>query len=347
MESTSHQFIHINEGNTPADCLFDAWREITRPLFDTTTKERAGVYSVDVAACMAGELFVSRVAYDPMVCHRSRSHLTHGDTDYYVLQLYVAGSEQLFAGDSRFLIESNTVCLRDWRYDFTGVSERNDIIGFAIPRHLLNTYGRIDASRPLLLWPTGSAPGKLLGKAILRTWQRLPHASEQEAAVLAADLLDLLDGILANQLMGQSEALRINRATQLTIKQYIADHLDDPTLGIEHLCQRFHLSRANLYRLLKEEGGLQRYIREQRLRRCFGQLISATSPRTKVREIAERWGFDNASHFNRLFKANFGLPPSELLIAPTGMMSLPPHRSIREAHAIQRWARGEALIESL
>lgn len=347
MASTPHRFIHINEGNTPADCLFDAWREITRPLFDTTTKERAGVYSADVAACMAGELFVSRVAYDPMVCHRSRPHLTHGDMDYYVLQLYVAGSERLFAGDSSFLIESNTVCLRDWRYGFTGISERNDIIGFAIPRHLLNTYGRINASRPLILWPLGSAPGKLLGKAILRIWRRLPHATVQEAARLSSSLVDLLNGILVNQLMGESEQLRINHAMQLTIKQYISDHLDDPTLGVGHLCHRFHLSRTNLYRLFKEEGGLQRYIREHRLRHCFDQLSSATSPKTKVREIAERWGFDNASHFNRLFKANFGLPPSELLVTPTSAMTLLPHRSIREAHAIQGWARGNHAIKPL
>lgn len=337
MESTSHLFLHINEENTPADCLFDAWRESTGPLFDTTAKVRTATYRADVAACMAGELFVSRVLFDPMVSRRGRRHLTHGDLDYYVLQLYVSGSERVYSGSTRYLFDSNTVCLRDWRYGYTGVNERNDIIGFAIPRHLLNTYGGIDASRPALLWPRASAAGTLLTGAILRTWQRLPHASAQEAATLAANLLDLLDGILANHLMGQSEELRINRAMLLTIKQYITDHLDDPALGVDLLCHRFRLSRASLYRMFQEEGGLQRHIREQRLRRCFGLLSNAGSSRLKVRDVAERWGFDDASHFNRLFKTTFGMAPSDLLLPPVNE----PRPIIRDVRVIRGWAEGD------
>lgn len=336
MESTSHLFLHINEENTPRDCLFDAWREITGPLYDTTARVRPATYAVDVAACMAGELFVNRVVYDPMVSRRSRRHLTHGDLDYYVLQLYVSGSERLYCGNSRYQIEANTVCLRDWRYGFTGVCERNDIIGVAIPRHLLNTYGGIDTNRPAIFWPFGSAPGRLMAGAILRTWQQLPHASAAEAATLAADLLDLLDGILANHLMGHSEELRINRAMQLTIKQYIADHLDDPALGVDLLCHRFHLSRASLYRLFQDDGGLHRYVREQRLIRSFGLLSGAAGAGLKVRDVAERWGFDNASHFNRLFKASFGMPPSDLLI-PSANETRP---IIPDARAIRDLAEG-------
>ncbi len=337
MESTSHLFIHINAENTPADCLFDAWREVTGPLYDTTAKVRTATFTADVAACMAGELFANRVVYDPMVSRRGRRHLTHGDLDYYVLQLFVKGSERLYTGNSRYLLTPNTVCLRDWRYGYTGVSERNDIIGLGIPRHLLNTHGRIDAHRPVLLWPIGSAPGKLLAGAITQTWLRLPTASGEEAATLAANVLDLLNGILTNHLMGESEELRINRAMQLTIKQYIADHLDDPALGVDLLCHRFRLSRASLYRLFQEEGGLQRHIREQRLRRCFGLLSNAGSSRLKVRDVAERWGFDNASHFNRLFKTTFGMAPSDLLLPPVSE----PRPIILAARAIRGWAEGD------
>jgi len=342
MESTSPLFVRVNEENTPADCLFDAWREITSPLFETSARVLTTTYAAEVTACMAGEVFASRVVYDPMICRRGRSHLTHGDLDYYVLQLFVAGSEQIFTGDSRYLLAPNTVCLRDWRYGYTGISQRNDIIGLAIPRHLLNTYGRINAKRPMLLWPIGSVPGKLLARTIMRTWQQLTHASAQEAAMLTSHLLELLNGILLNQLMGQSEELRINHTMLLSIKQYITDHLDDPALGVELLCHTFHLSRATLYRLFKEDGGLQSYIREQRLRCCFGQLCTADSPRVKVREIAERWGFDNPSHFHRLFKGNFGIVPSDLLLPSMNE----PRPTIREARAIQSWARGNSLIET-
>lgn len=336
MESTSPLFIRVNGENTQADCLFDAWREITSPLFEATAQGRTANYSADIAACMAGDLFVSRVAYDPMVAQRGRGHLTHGDLDYFVLQLFVEGSERLFTGTSHYLLQPQAVCLRDWRYGYTGISERNDIIGFAIPRHLLNTHGRIDASRPVVFWSLDSAAGKILAGEMTRTWERLKHASEQEAAALASSLIKLVNGMLTNLLMEESEQLRVNRAMQLTIKQYIADHLDDDALGVEVLCHRFGLSRASLYRLFQDEGGLRRYIREQRLTHCFSLLSAANSPEVKVRHIAEYWGFDNASHFHRLFKARFGIPPSEIL-----MMSANEFRkSIWEARAIRSWAEG-------
>lgn len=340
MESAANLFLRVNGENTPSDCLFDAWREITSPLYDTTARDRAASYRADVTACLAGEVFVSRVRYDPMVCRRGHTHLTHGDLDYFVLQLFVAGSERLFAGDSQYLLGPSTVCLRDWRYGFTGVSARNDIIGYAIPRHLLHTCGRINSQNPVILWPAESAPGRLLAKSMMRAWQRLPNASQREAATLASGMVSLVNGILTNRLMGQSEELRINHAMQLTVKQYIADHLDDPGLDVALLCHRFRLSRASLYRLFREEGGVQGYIRAQRLKRCFNMLSAASPARLKVREVAERWGFDNASHFHRLFKANFGMAPSELLVPLDSDASSESIGKIRGVRTMRSWAQG-------
>ena len=58
--------------------------------------------------------------------------------------------------------------------------------------------------------------------------------------------------------------------------------------------------------------GVHRYIRDQRLVRCFAELSRPTAPPTQVSDVAKRWGFTNPAHFHRLFVATFGLPPSAL-----------------------------------
>jgi AraC-like DNA-binding protein len=54
----------------------------------------------------------------------------------------------------------------------------------------------------------------------------------------------------------------------------------------------------------------ERYIRTQRLHRCLDELTRPANLPLKVSEIGTRWGFENPSHFNRLCKAEFGVPPS-------------------------------------
>lgn len=70
------------------------------------------------------------------------------------------------------------------------------------------------------------------------------------------------------------------------------------------------VSSATLYRLFADVGGVSRYIRERRLQRCLGELVASGADERTVGEAAACWGFDNPSHFNRLFRAEFGCAPS-------------------------------------
>ena len=97
-----------------------------------------------------------------------------------------------------------------------------------------------------------------------------------------------------------------------SIQEYLNANLESMDLDPEQLCARFHCSRATLYRLFRDQGGVRRFLREQRLGRCFHELAMPISSDCRIRSIAEKWGFRNASHFHRLFKGKFGISPSEI-----------------------------------
>jgi AraC-like DNA-binding protein len=54
-----------------------------------------------------------------------------------------------------------------------------------------------------------------------------------------------------------------------------------------------------------------RYIQLQRLEGCKGNLENPEMNSFSATEIAFRWGFNDASHFGRCFKAQYGVTPSQ------------------------------------
>jgi len=95
------------------------------------------------------------------------------------------------------------------------------------------------------------------------------------------------------------------------MKRFLDSRLADPELGIEQLRQAFRCSRSTVFRLFRDSGGVASYIRDQRLARCFGELMQRESSRVLIHQVAMRWGFIDAHHFSRLFKRQFGITPSE------------------------------------
>ena len=77
-------------------------------------------------------------------------------------------------------------------------------------------------------------------------------------------------------------------------------------------CGRFQLSRATLYRLFEPDGGLSRYIQDQRLHRAVMRLISSDFRNARMIDFAVDFHFSSDTTFVRAFHRQFGLPPGEV-----------------------------------
>jgi AraC-like DNA-binding protein len=62
--------------------------------------------------------------------------------------------------------------------------------------------------------------------------------------------------------------------------------------------------------LFAQEGGAQAYIRERRLQAAL-RALQAQGHREPIGLIAERLGFSDGAHMSRLFRARFGITPSD------------------------------------
>jgi AraC-like DNA-binding protein len=101
-----------------------------------------------------------------------------------------------------------------------------------------------------------------------------------------------------------AEGVRVERALA-----EIELRLGEPALQPADIARAQGVSRRYLDGLMVEQLGrsLAAHIRQRRLERAAHELL--TRPDDAVLEVAERWGFNDASHFTRLFRSHFAATP--------------------------------------
>lgn len=104
------------------------------------------------------------------------------------------------------------------------------------------------------------------------------------------------------------EKLRAAQSPELAgVLKYVAAHFDEP-LDVPALAEAAHLSPKHFGRKFRAALGMtpMDYVRSFRLSRAR-DLLGASD--VGAGTIASRCGFDDAAHFSRVFKREFGLSP--------------------------------------
>jgi len=97
------------------------------------------------------------------------------------------------------------------------------------------------------------------------------------------------------------------------IKAWIEPRLQDTDLSVESVARGCGMSPRSVHRAFSAEpaGSVSNYIWQRRLAQCATALKSPAEADRSITDIALSWGFSNASHFSRVFKAGFGISPRD------------------------------------
>jgi AraC-like DNA-binding protein len=101
-------------------------------------------------------------------------------------------------------------------------------------------------------------------------------------------------------------------ALLLRIHSYLQANLADPRLSADSVAAAHHISTRTLHRLFQASGvPFTALLRQLRLDRCRQEILDPAQDQIPIRVIARRWGFPDASHFTRAYKAAHGVSPSD------------------------------------
>jgi AraC-like DNA-binding protein len=192
--------------------------------------------------------------------------------------------------------------------------ERVEHLIVMVPKAELSDQGlRLDALMARPIGGSGGATGiaRVALSTMRSTFEELPHMSA-DAARGAGELITQLVRLSLVELAGQQTPLTQREALKDRIRHHVAMHLRNPELSADQIATALHCSKRHLYNAFADEDlTLASYIQQLRLDACLRELRQVGASARPITEIAMHWGFNNPSHFSRVFREHTGQSPSE------------------------------------
>jgi AraC-like DNA-binding protein len=269
----------------------------------------------EIRGDMFGGVEVSVVSSVSQITARTPRMISLSDQDYYKLGVQLSGGCVVRQDGRETALSPGDLTVYDCTRPFELIFDGSwRMLALMFPRRLLRlspeTMGDLTARR----LPGNQGIGALTSAFMVSLADHYEQIPQHTAQQLADSILDLTATLLAAE-SGMPAAVVMDHyqsSLMARIKDFIETHLGDPALTPELIAAAHNISVRQLYKLFEVEGSAPaRYLRERRLAHCGKDLRDSTQRHEPISALAARWGFDNFSHFSRMFKASFGESPRD------------------------------------
>ncbi|GAA4930635.1 helix-turn-helix domain-containing protein [Nonomuraea thailandensis] len=313
--------IELNSADVPVRDRFSWWCAMTEQEMAPTliSSPHADDFHASVTILQLGQTTVTAPEFEDMHSTRTAKLIRRSDPEQWWLTLVRAGSmwiEQdrkhahLTAGD--LVLETTSLPFR------CGVARQNGAfartITLQLPRRQLPLPERLLRDLAARALPSSHGAGALLGafmENLMRHRTELGTAENARLGAVANDLATLFLSQLTGDAVTPAPGSRRQALIQ-QIKSFVRQNLGRRDLSPSTIAAAHHISVRYLHHLFEqEEQSVGRYIVRGRLKRCRADLADPLLSGRTIAQIAARWGFADASSFNRAFKAAYGMTPGD------------------------------------
>ena len=160
---------------------------------------------------------------------------------------------------------------------------------------------------------SGGASG-LVSRFASQFWDQCQFGVEPVTAErLAETICDLLATAFLDSAGRSLDDSTVLAMWKLRIRRYIDQRLGDSELSPAQIAEKFRISRRYVHKIFAtDDEAVSRYILRCRLERCHRSLTDEMQRPKTVSAIAFEWGFNNTTHFGRVFRERYGVAPSAL-----------------------------------
>ncbi|MGF6937928.1 AraC-like DNA-binding protein [Paraburkholderia sp. UCT70] len=179
-----------------------------------------------------------------------------------------------------------------------------------VPTTLLHP-GLVDPRRLTCgVLPGDSSLTRVLAAMLRAVGDELEDLDAEDIHPIEVALSEFLVASLANHHAVHTLGDRKRSEHFLRICQSIDQQLGDVELSLNTITEQQRVSSRYVQKLFEDAGmSFTGYVRDRRLERCRQELMSPAHRGLSVSEICFRWGFNDAAHFSRSFRAKFDMTP--------------------------------------
>lgn len=305
----------LSTADQPQHRRLEYWNDLTSIAFTPLVSDpvdRRG-FEGCLTKTRLGDIRVSEVRSDPATVRHSRQHVARAREALLMLCLQLDGVSLTRQQGRESLLRSGDFHLLDSARPYeVCFQETNRMLVLSIPQQALaRRMAHPEGVIGMRMSGQGGVPG-LLSSLLGSFWQ---EREKSDARVLSPHFSEAILDLIASAYAGSSPAeagTSIAVARREQVRSYIEAHLHEPTLTPAAVAKAVHLSARRLHQLF-EPGGetVGTYILRRRLEECARAISDVGQRGRTVTEIAFLHGFNNASHFGRVFREHFGSTPSD------------------------------------
>ncbi|GAA2463700.1 helix-turn-helix domain-containing protein [Agromyces soli] len=295
---------------------FSAFRTAVSDAFVPlqVTSEHPDPFRGLIRAANVDEVHVSEVRATDHVVERTPELIARGDRGSFKLSLMLAGSGILIQDNREAVLRPGDLAVYDTNRPYSLVFDaefRTMVVMF--PKHLIDLPSEVVGQLTAVRMAGDEGLGALVVPYLTQLAGNLEQLHGSAGVRLTHSALDLVTTVFARELDLDREGGDPHQALMQRIRAYIDENLASTELGPASIAAAHYISTRHLHGLFQSQGTtVSTWIRTRRLERCRRDLMNPLYADRPVAAIAARWGFVDAAHFSRAFKAAYGHAPSEL-----------------------------------
>lgn len=292
---------------------FEAWSAAVSSTFvplAATPRVPVDRFRGAVDSATTGGVQMTRVRGGGAEIRRSAGTIRRADPGVIKVALAVAGTSTVQQHDRAAALSPGDLVVYDtsapYRLALTGDF---DMLVAVIDRSRLPVADRDLRDATARTVAGTGAIGAILRPAMLAMRPGSADAITSAGTFLESALIDLVTAALR---VNGTTAPAAGDAVYRAARDHIEAHLADPGLSPGGVAAQVGVSMRYLQKLFAADGdSVAAFIRRRRLERCRLDLANPALAQRPITAIAHLNGFADASHFSRLFHAEFGWSPRE------------------------------------
>jgi len=295
---------------------FSYWNEVVcQTVLNVSTESPPDRFSARISGRSFGNLRFASFNCTGHELVRSRQQVARAPEDFYVITMHLHGKSHFSQDDETISLEPNEIAIVDGRNPFrVAFTEPVRRATAVIPHAMIDQRAPWLRSRPRRKITANSPFADLARRHLQKLAADASTVSESEAALLTDNLCNLLALATARDMAPS----RLQPELMLeALLAFCRKNLNNPQLSPARVAAHFGISVRTLHLRFQQFGqSFGRWLLENRLDACGKALRDPQQRNGSISEIAYTWGFNDLSHFNKAFRARFGMPPRQWRLCP-------------------------------
>lgn len=293
---------------------FAACREVMGAMFDleAPSPEVAANYVMDFAVYDYGPIKLGQSRSSASIMTRSPQTIARTGVNQFHVQFYKSHGFIMTLDGAEHQVAPGDVCLLDLTRPVMIRTDGIDNQSVIIERELLEPLLADPGDFHAVILRRDTEAGVAVREHLEEMWRQGSELTVAEGLEWSRATAALLAAVVkAGSQHRAATRAELRKSQFRAIRRRIDRDISDPTLGPATLTAQFFITRPTLYRMFEPYGGIGKYILGRRLTGVFRDLSAPSLAHEKVATIMRSWGLENHTTAGRVFRATWGMTPSE------------------------------------